>query len=83
MPSLDTHKGTFSIQVYSTLSKKDAKDKVRTLKSKSLKNVYISEYQKRDVLWYRVRFGEFESYEEAMQEARKHGFSDAWIDRIK
>jgi hypothetical protein len=83
MPSLDTHKGTFSVQVYSTLSKKDAKDFVTKLKGKNLKNVYISEYQKRDVLWYRVRFGEFKSYEEAMQEAQKHGFSDAWIDRIK
>jgi hypothetical protein len=83
MPSLDTHKGTFSVQVYSTISKKDANDRMRTLKAKNLKNVYISEYQKRDVLWYRVRFGEFGSYEEAMQEAQKHGFSDAWVDRIK
>ena len=83
IPSLDKHKGTFHVQVYSTLSKNDAKKKVQELKRKNLKNVYISEYQKRDVTWYRVRFGEFESYEKAMQEAKKSGLSNVWIDRIK
>jgi septal ring-binding cell division protein DamX len=83
LPSLDRNKGVFSVQVYSTLSKKDATDKVKQLKNMNITNVYISEYRKRDVLWYRVRYGEFESYEQAQQEAKNRGFSNAWIDRIK
>lgn len=72
----------YTIQVYSSPSKEDANDWVIKLKSKSL-NPSISEQMIRDVKWYRVRFGNFKTREEAKAVALRYGFSQTWIDRIK
>jgi len=72
----------YVIQVYSSPSKEDAQDWVNKLKSKSI-DAYLSEQMVRDVKWYRVRFGDFKSREEARSVALRYGFSQTWIDRIK
>ncbi len=72
----------YTIQVYSSPSKEDATDWVNRLKNKNL-NATISEQMIRDVKWYRVRFGTFQTREEAKAVALRYGFSQTWVDRIK
>jgi cell division protein FtsN len=55
---------------------------LQKLDSKNI-NGFISEHKVRDQIWYRVRFGEFNSKDEARAAAMKHGFAQSWIDRIK
>lgn len=72
----------YTIQVYSSPSLEDAQDWVKKLKSYNI-DAYISEQMIRDVKWYRVRFGNFSTREEARSVALRYGFSQTWIDRIK
>lgn len=74
--------GTFVVQIYSSPSKDDAEDWLNRLINKNLRG-YISEHKVRDVIWYRVRFGEFSSKDEARAAAMKYGFAQSWIDRIR
>ena len=72
----------YTIQVYSSPSKEDALDWVNKLKSKNIQ-AEVSEQMIRDVKWYRVRFGNYSTREEAKAVALRNGFSQTWIDRIK
>lgn len=74
--------GTFVVQIYSTPSKDDAQEWLDKLRSKNLSG-YISEHKVRDIIWYRVRFGEFSSKDEARAAAMRYGFAQSWIDRIR
>jgi hypothetical protein len=76
-------KSIYTIQVYSTPSKEDAEQWKKKLQSLNIQKAYISEQKIRDVLWYRVRFGEFPTKETAIQAAKQLGFSQMWIDRVK
>ncbi len=76
-------KSIYTIQVYSTPSKEDAEQWKKKLQSLNIQKAYISEQKIRDVLWYRVRFGEFPTEETAIQAAKQLGFSQMWIDRVK
>lgn len=76
-------KGIFVVQVYSTPSKEDAEEWLRKLKKRNLANAGISTQIVRDKIWYRVRFGNFETRDEATTTALKYGFSQSWIDRIR
>ena len=76
-------KSIYTIQVYSTPSKEDAEQWKKKLQSLNIQKAYISEQKIRDVLWYRVRFGEFPTKEIAIQAAKQLGFSQMWIDRVK
>jgi septal ring-binding cell division protein DamX len=53
------------------------------LKGKNISDAVISEQMVRDVKWYRVRFGQFESREQARSAALRYGFAQTWIDRVK
>lgn len=83
LPSINPESGIFVVQCYASTSKVDAQEWFSVAKNKNLPNLSISEYKKRDVIWYRVRFGNYSSMEEAKSAARKYGFSNIWIDRIK
>lgn len=72
----------YTVEVYSSPSKEDADDWVNRLKKKSLAPT-IKTQKIRDVVWYKVRFGNYTSRETAKQAARESGFAQAWIDRIK
>jgi len=83
-PHNQNNKGAiYTIQVYATPSKEDADYWVEKLKKKNIKNVIVSTYIKKGVQWYRVRFGEFSSYELALQKANELNLYQCWIDRIK
>ena len=75
-------KAVFTVQIYSSPSKEDAHDWLEKLKQKNIDG-FISEQMIRDVKWYRVRFGEFPTREEARSAAMRLGYSQTWIDRIK
>lgn len=73
----------YSVQVYSTLSKSDADEMVKKIKSMGVSSPYIVKQMIRDEVWYRVRFGNYPSKDEAKIVASKYGFSQVWIDRVK
>lgn len=73
----------YTIQVYSTPSREDAEQWKKELEKMNIPKAYISEQKIRDVIWYRVRFGEYPTREQAMQAAKQLGFSQMWVDRIK
>ena len=66
-----------------TLSKDDADSWLSLLREKDIQTGYISQQKIRDKTWYRVRFGNFSSQEEASSVAMRYGFSQSFIDRIK
>ena len=75
--------GLFAVQIYSSLSEDDARDWLAKLNDKNIKNGFISTQLMRDKIWYRVRFGEFESRQKAQAAAMQYGFAQSWVDRIK
>jgi len=79
----NTEKTVYTIQVYSTPSRDDAEIWKKKLESLNIPKAYISEQKIRDIIWYRVRFGEFSTKEAAIQAAKQLGFSQMWIDRVK
>ncbi len=79
----ESRDAVYTVEVYSSPSREDAEDWVRSLSKRKVQNVFIKEQKIRDVVWYKVRFGQFQSKDEAKQTAEKHGFSHIWIDRVK
>jgi cell division septation protein DedD len=75
--------GLFAVQIYSSLSEDDARDWLAKLNDKNIKNGFITTQLMRDKIWYRVRFGEFESRQKAQAAAMQYGFAQSWVDRIK
>ena len=73
----------YVVEVYSSPLKEDANDWINKLKKKNVANAYISQQKIRDKIWYKVRFGNFKTFEEASSTAIKLGFVRAWIDRIR
>lgn len=75
--------GVYIVQIYSSPSLEDAKAWLEKLKSKNVPGAFISEQNVRDKVWYRVRFGNFTTREEARVAALRYGFAQTWIDRVK
>jgi cell division septation protein DedD len=75
--------GQFTVQIVSTPSLEDANDWLSKLKSRGINDGHISEKLVRDKIYYRVRFGSFESYDMASTALNKAGFDGSWVDRIK
>lgn len=81
-PNVTEKKNVFAVQVYTTPSKDDAEDWMKILKRKNI-NGFISTQKMRDKVWYRVRFGFYDTREEARAAAEKLGFDQVWIDQIR
>ncbi|MFA5511927.1 MAG: SPOR domain-containing protein [Candidatus Kapaibacterium sp.] len=75
--------GVYIVQIYSSPSKDDAQTWLDKLKIKNVPDAFISEQNVRDKVWYRVRFGNFRTREEARAAALRYGFAQTWIDRVK
>ncbi len=73
----------YAVQIYASPSKDDAEAWLSNLKDKDVDNPRISTQKVRDVIWYRVRFGNFKSKDDASEAAMRYGFAQTWIDRIK
>lgn len=81
--SSQTAQQIFTVQVYSSPSKDDANERLERLKSRNATNISMSEQLIRGTKWYRVRFGSFNSREEAESAAKQLGFAQCWIDRVR
>ena len=79
----NTSNEKYSVQVFSSISKEEADNRLKTLKSKGVGSAFISKQSLKGKTWYRVRFGTYGSREEAKKAASKVGYSQAWIDRVQ
>jgi cell division septation protein DedD len=75
--------GVYIVQIYSSLSKDDAQNWLNKLKSKNVPDAFITTQNIRDKVWYRVRFGNYRTREEAKNAALRYGYAQTWIDRLK
>lgn len=75
--------GNYAIQLLATPSKEEAEILLNKIKNKSINNAYITTQKKRDIIWYRVRIGNFKTINEAQEAAKTNGWTQFWIDRIK
>ncbi|MGA2297138.1 MAG: SPOR domain-containing protein [FCB group bacterium] len=80
---LQSKQAQFAVQIYTSLSKEDAEEWLMRLKNKNVTNAFLSTQRIRDKIWYRVRFGPFDTREDAESEALKLGFAQSWIDRVR
>ncbi|HCN05459.1 MAG TPA: hypothetical protein DIS79_07545 [Bacteroidetes bacterium] len=71
------------VQVFSSPSRDDAAEWLQTLQRKSVSDGYIVEHDVRGTTWYRVRFGQFATREEAETAAMEAGVQQPWIARIR
>ncbi|GAB5466512.1 MAG: hypothetical protein Kapaf2KO_19480 [Candidatus Kapaibacteriales bacterium] len=73
----------YTIQVFSSLNKSDAEIWKNKIESRDIGKVSISSQKIRDEVWYRVRVGEYPSKESALSAARKLGYAQIWVDRVR
>lgn len=73
----------YVVQVYSSPSRDDADEWLQRLRSKNVSDGYIAEQQVKGESWYRVRFGQFSSKEDAEAIALKLGFKQPWVARVR
>lgn len=76
-------KPLFTIQVYATPSKNEAERWLNKLRSVSAQSPVITTQSIRDKTWYRVRFGNFTSRDDAEKAVRNLGYDQCWIDRVR
>ena len=73
----------YAVQVMSSISKDEADKALKNLKAKGVSSASISKKSLNGKTWYRVRFGSFEDRSQAQKAAKKAGYSNSWIDRVK
>lgn len=76
-------KQLYTVQVYATPSKNEAERWLQKLRTTSVSSAVITTQQIRDKTWYRVRFGNFSSRDEAEKAIRTLGYDQCWIDRVR
>lgn len=79
----DNATGLYVLQVYAALSKEDADAKYEEFKNKGAEKVWVSTYTHENVIWYRVRIGDFTTKAQAETKARELGITTYWVDRIR
>lgn len=75
--------GVFAIQVYATPSIADAEDWVERLRRRGMVNPVLSSQVVRGQMMYRVRFGLYNSLQEAERDAARFGYRDSWVVRLR
>ncbi|RPI66641.1 MAG: SPOR domain-containing protein [Ignavibacteriae bacterium] len=73
----------FVVQVFSSPSRDDADEWLQSLRAKNVSDAYVTEQKIKGESWYRVRFGQFSSREDAEAEALRLGFRQPWVARIR
>jgi len=74
--------GLFTVEVYSSSSYEDAKQWMNKLNRRNLQ-ANIVPLKIRDEIVYKVRFGNFSTFNEASNSAMNFGFTRFYIDRIR
>ena len=75
--------GVFAIQVYATPSLADAEEWLERLKQRGMMNPMITSQVIRGQTIYRVRFGLYNSLQEAEREAARQGYIGSWVVRLR
>lgn len=75
--------GVFAIQVYATPSLADAEDWLERLKQRRMMNPIITSQVIRGQTIYRVRFGLYNSLQEAERDAARQGYTGSWVVRLR
>lgn len=73
----------YSVQVMASISKGEADAALKKLKSKGVSSAFLSKRSLNGKTWYRVRFGGFSERNEAESAAKKAGYVNAWVERVK
>jgi len=73
----------YSVQVMASISKDEADVALRKLKSKGVSSAFMSKRSLKGKTWYRVRFGGYSERDQAENAARKAGYTNAWVERVK
>lgn len=73
----------YVIQVFSSPSRSDAAEWLQLLREKQVADGRIVEQKIKGESWYRVRFGSFDNRSDAEAQARKLGFRQPWIARVR
>ncbi len=76
-------KQVYTVQVYATPSKSEAERWLQKLRTTSVNSAVITTQLIRDKTWYRVRFGNFATRDEAEKAIRSIGYDQCWIDRVR
>lgn len=84
VPQQQLRGGTqYVVQVFSSPSRADANEWLQILREKNINDGYIAQQEIRGESWYRVRFGDFKTYEDAMAAARSAGIRQPWVARVR
>ena len=75
--------GVFAIQVYASPSIVDAEEWVERLKRRGMVNPVVSSQVVRGQTMYRVRFGLYNSLQEAERDATRFGYVGSWVVRLR
>lgn len=75
--------GVFAIQVYATPSLADAEDWVERLKQRGMVNTMVTSQVIRGQTMYRVRFGLYNSLQDAERDAERFGYVGSWVVRLR
>lgn len=78
-------KGTpvYVVQVFASPARDDAEEWMQILRSRNVRDGFISEQRIKGETWYRVRFGQYSKRQDAENAALKVGVEQPWIARIK
>ena len=82
-PKIASSNEEYAVQVMSSISKDEADKALKNLKARGVSSASISKKSLNGKTWYRVRFGSFEDRNQAQKAAKKAGYSNSWIDRVK
>jgi septal ring-binding cell division protein DamX len=73
----------YVVQVFSSPSRDDADEWLQSLREKKVPNGYIVEQPIKGRPWYRVRFGEYTTRQDAEAAALRYGITQPWIARVR
>ncbi len=73
----------YVVQVFSSPSRDDADEWLQILRERNVADGFITEQRVGGEAWYRVRFGQYSSRQDAEAAAQQLGFSNPWIARVR
>lgn len=81
-PKQEETDAVYVVQIYASPSREDAELRLDILRKKGIIGAITTQNIKGKI-WYRVRFGNYGSYQDAKKSAKNSGFSEFWVERIK
>lgn len=73
----------YVVQVFSSPSRDDADEWLQILRERNVSDGFITEQRLGGEAWYRVRFGQYSSRQDAEAAAQQLGFANPWIARVR